>query len=108
MATMRTTASRALIAGAALALLAPVGCSKSDDKKTKKTKTPAAKTTTPDKGKAKTPDKKPAATSPAVAKVGHPAPDFSFKAHTGEMVTLSKLKGTPVVLYFYPKDETPG
>lgn len=42
-----------------------------------------------------------------------PAPDFTasvvggdYKA--GDEVTLSKLKGRPVVLYFYPKDDTPG
>ncbi len=37
-----------------------------------------------------------------------PAPDFTLVSDAGEMVTLSSLKGTPVVLYFYPKDDTPG
>ena len=36
------------------------------------------------------------------------APEFSLKSDTGETVTLSSLKGKPVVLYFYPKDDTPG
>jgi len=40
--------------------------------------------------------------------VGKPAPDFTAKAHDGTDITLSALKGKPVVLYFYPKDETPG
>jgi len=39
---------------------------------------------------------------------GKPAPDFTAKAHDGSTVQLSALKGKPVVLYFYPKDETPG
>jgi peroxiredoxin Q/BCP len=39
---------------------------------------------------------------------GKPAPDFELKTDTGETVTLSALKGQPVVLYFYPKDDTPG
>ena len=39
---------------------------------------------------------------------GHPAPDFTLDSDTGESVTLSSLKGSPVVLYFYPKDDTPG
>jgi thioredoxin-dependent peroxiredoxin len=39
---------------------------------------------------------------------GKPAPDFELTSDTGEAVTLSSLKGTPVVLYFYPKDDTPG
>ena len=37
------------------------------------------------------------------------APDFSLPAQTGENVTLSQFRGKKnVVLYFYPKDETPG
>ena len=39
---------------------------------------------------------------------GLPAPDFTLDSDTGEPVTLSALKGSPVVLYFYPKDDTPG
>lgn len=39
---------------------------------------------------------------------GTPAPDFTAQAHDGTTVQLSKLQGKPVVLYFYPKDETPG
>ena len=39
---------------------------------------------------------------------GGPAPDFSLRSDTGELVTLSSLRGKPVVLYFYPKDDTPG
>jgi thioredoxin-dependent peroxiredoxin len=39
---------------------------------------------------------------------GRPAPDFTLTSDTGEAVTLSSLKGSPVVLYFYPKDDTPG
>jgi|SRR5579875_161746 len=40
--------------------------------------------------------------------VGEEAPDFTLKDQNGEEVTLSKLRGSPVVLYFYPKAETPG
>jgi peroxiredoxin Q/BCP len=40
--------------------------------------------------------------------VGQPAPDFTLSDQHGALITLSKLKGTPVVLYFYPKDDTPG
>ena len=39
---------------------------------------------------------------------GRPAPDFTLTSDAGDAVTLSSLKGTPVVLYFYPKDDTPG
>ena len=39
---------------------------------------------------------------------GQPAPDFTLPSDSGEAVTLSTLKGTPVVLYFYPRDDTPG
>ncbi len=40
--------------------------------------------------------------------VGKPAPEFSVTGHDGVKLTLSELKGKPVVVYFYPKDETPG
>jgi|SRR5689334_6858842 thioredoxin-dependent peroxiredoxin len=39
---------------------------------------------------------------------GQPAPDFTLASDSGESVTLSSLRGKPVVLYFYPKDDTPG
>ena len=39
---------------------------------------------------------------------GQPAPDFELQSDTGETVRLSELRGTPVVLYFYPRDDTPG
>jgi peroxiredoxin Q/BCP len=39
---------------------------------------------------------------------GKPAPDFELSSDTGERVKLSSLRGKPVVLYFYPKDDTPG
>jgi thioredoxin-dependent peroxiredoxin len=39
---------------------------------------------------------------------GQPAPPFSLESDTGETVTLDSLKGTPTVIYFYPKDDTPG
>jgi peroxiredoxin Q/BCP len=43
-----------------------------------------------------------------VIEEGKPAPDFELQSDTGETVKLSDLKGRPVVLYFYPKDDTPG
>jgi peroxiredoxin Q/BCP len=39
---------------------------------------------------------------------GDPAPDFTLRSETGDEVTLSSLRGRQVVLYFYPKDDTPG
>ncbi|HEV7640772.1 MAG TPA: thioredoxin-dependent thiol peroxidase [Gaiellaceae bacterium] len=39
---------------------------------------------------------------------GKPAPDFELKSDSGESVKLSELRGQQVVLYFYPKDDTPG
>ncbi len=39
---------------------------------------------------------------------GKNAPDFKLPDDTGALVQLSKLKGHPVVVYFYPKDDTPG
>jgi peroxiredoxin Q/BCP len=39
---------------------------------------------------------------------GQPAPDFTLPSDSGEAVTLSSLRGKPVVVYFYPRDDTPG
>ena len=39
---------------------------------------------------------------------GQAAPDFELTSDSGERVRLSDLRGRPVVLYFYPKDDTPG
>ncbi|HET8874551.1 MAG TPA: thioredoxin-dependent thiol peroxidase [Gaiellaceae bacterium] len=39
---------------------------------------------------------------------GQEAPGFELTSDTGERVRLSEFRGKPVVLYFYPKDDTPG
>ena len=39
---------------------------------------------------------------------GDTAPDFTVRAHTGEDVSLKDLRGKTVVLWFYPKADTPG
>jgi thioredoxin-dependent peroxiredoxin len=43
-----------------------------------------------------------------VVEEGKPAPDFTLQSDGGTDLTLSQLRGQPVVLYFYPKDDTPG
>jgi thioredoxin-dependent peroxiredoxin len=48
----------------------------------------------------------PAPAAPLAA--GNRAPDFTARASDGTEVKLSALRGKPVVLYFYPKDDTPG
>lgn len=45
---------------------------------------------------------------PQLLTIGAPAPDFTATAHTGDKISLSKLKGKNVVLYWYPKDDTSG
>ena len=40
--------------------------------------------------------------------LGKPAPDFTLPTDGDGAVTLSKLKGKKVIVYFYPKDDTPG
>jgi thioredoxin-dependent peroxiredoxin len=51
-----------------------------------------------------------AAATPSSAEVaeGKPAPQVKARAHDGTEIDLAALKGKPVVLYFYPKDETAG
>ena len=41
-------------------------------------------------------------------KPGDAAPDFTLTTGDGETVRLKDLRGRPVVLYFYPRDDTPG
>ena len=43
-----------------------------------------------------------------MVKEGDKAPSFNMPTNTGEEVSLSKLKGQKIVLYFYPRDDTPG
>jgi peroxiredoxin Q/BCP len=43
-----------------------------------------------------------------VIEEGTPAPDFDLVNDSGERVRLSGLRGSPVVLYFYPRDDTSG
>ena len=43
-----------------------------------------------------------------MVEVGQHTPDFTLSDQTGEEITLSRFQGQPVVLYFYPKDDTPG
>jgi peroxiredoxin Q/BCP len=101
--------------------------------KKKSSRTPAAAkrptkpSAAPKKATAKRPPAKPAAPRKPVAKPvakqapaakqpaepawpreGSVAPDFTTVAHDGSTVRLSAFKGRPVVLYFYPKDDTPG
>lgn len=40
--------------------------------------------------------------------IGSKAPSFSLLSDAGHPVTLAQWKGSPLVLYFYPKDDTPG
>ena len=67
--------------------------------------------------KSTAPSPAPAASAPSLSSApaetkllepGAAAPDLVMRAHTGETVQLSKLRGRPVVVYFYPKDDTPG
>lgn len=47
-------------------------------------------------------------TNGGVVEEGRLAPDFTLTSDSGEAVTLSSFRGAPVVLYFYPRDDTPG
>src|SRR5215203_3974023 len=47
-------------------------------------------------------------TEAAMVEEGSPAPGFTLTSDSGEQVSLESLRGKRVVLYFYPKDDTPG
>lgn len=66
----------------------------------KKAKKKAAKKAPAKKSAAKTPPKK--------SLVGKAAPDFTMPGDDGKPISLKALRGKRVVLYFYPKDDTPG
>lgn len=40
--------------------------------------------------------------------VGAAAPDFAVRAHDGRTIKLAELRGRKVILWFYPKADTPG
>lgn len=96
----------------------PKGSGKASAKKAAPTqaalkKGAAAKPAAPAKGKGKkeaAPRPMPVATpaSGIHLRTGQNAPAFSLLADTGETIALEGLKGKKVVLYFYPKDDTPG
>ena len=44
----------------------------------------------------------------AVPQVGQPAPEFTLPSQDGTPIDLNSFRGKWVVLYFYPKDMTPG
>lgn len=44
----------------------------------------------------------------SILDIGHPAPDFTLSTNGNGEISLSDLKGKKVVVYFYPKDNTPG
>lgn len=76
---------------AAMALTLTVGCGQSNDKKS-----PTDKPESPTDG------------ALAMLEVGAQAPDFTAEAHDGTTLAMKDLTGKPVVVYFYPKDATPG
>ncbi len=94
-----TLVGKVLASALALAALSSGACGKSGSSKDPSTAN-AAPTPTP------TPIPAPGPAEPIAA--GVVAPDFEMQAHDGTTVKMSALKGKPVVLYFYPKDETPG
>ena len=48
----------------------------------------------------------PGTSTGGVVEEGRPAPDFTLTSDSGEEVTLSSFRGAPVVLYFYPRDDS--
>lgn len=44
----------------------------------------------------------------AKIKIGNLAPDFSLPDESGKTIKLSDFRGKKVIVYFYPKDDTPG
>lgn len=82
-----------LLVSMALTVSLATGCKKADGEK--KAAPPAS-------------DKPTSGEEASMPAVGSPAPDFEAEAHDGTKISLAGLRGSPVVLYFYPKDDTTG
>lgn len=76
--------------------------------RTKKTTTKTSSALTKRKASGTTKAKSLPKSSTAQVKIGQKAPDFSLLNQDGKITRLSDFKGKKVVLYFYPKDDTPG
>lgn len=86
----------------ALSALALLGC---DDDKPAAAPAAGASGAAPAQAAARAPE----AREPGdLLEVGDDMPDVEAVAHTGQKVRLSQYQGNPVVVYFYPKDDTPG
>jgi thioredoxin-dependent peroxiredoxin len=79
--------------------LMPLGCSRSPSASENPPQSSPATTTT---------TTGPKTSSSLPLSPGSPAPRFAVTAHNGEKVSLEGLRGKVIVLYFYPKDGTPG
>lgn len=86
---------------ASAAFFALVGCNKSDDARQP---APAPTTSAPNSGTESAAQAEP----DGLLHAGDAAPEFTTTSHSGEKVSTDSLKGKVVVLYFYPKDNTPG
>lgn len=97
----------ALLIAAVAALLAP-GCTKNEDAGESAEATAQAPAGDKTADQAAAPAAAAATAGQGLLAEGQEAPDFTAQAHDGTTIELGKLRGEPVVLYFYPKDETPG
>jgi peroxiredoxin Q/BCP len=104
----------ALLIAAFAALPAP-GCTRNEStgESAEATAQAPADDKNPEQSADQSPGQSAAAAAPAeqptsLLAEGQDAPDFTAQAHDGSTIELGKLRGAPVVLYFYPKDETPG
>ncbi len=98
---MKTKSSWFGAVAALVVLAVSVGCSKDDKAK-------EASLSPPDEASPGPTPTKAAPPAAGILSPGMEAPDFTAVAHSGEKVELNKLRGKKVVLYFYPKDNTPG
>ena len=97
----------------AVAGLALAGCGDKKKDPAAGAQAPAAETDPAEPAETKPAAKAPAAKAPIEAPrkllaVGAEVPAFTMQAHTGETIDPAALRGQKLVIYFYPKDETPG
>jgi thioredoxin-dependent peroxiredoxin len=98
---------RRILTSSGLALLLSAGCGKSAEQATG-APAAAAETAAAAEQPAERPAREQAPPASKLLAVGTPAPAFSSEAHDGTVVSPEAMRGHPWVLYFYPKDDTPG
>jgi thioredoxin-dependent peroxiredoxin len=105
---MKSSLGRWIGLAASVTLLGALGCAKRSDSPSGSPNAENAQPPSQPVAQASGGSAPAASAAPPLLAPGSPAPDIEAVAHNGQTVKLSGFKGRPVVVYFYPKDDTTG